>query len=492
MPKLIFLLLSIFLGSVVGSQASSAIELSSRGKEAFDLGVAAAKQQNFTLAEQYFLDAQAADPDAPEIWFNLGLAQSRNPGQELSAAASLKAYLLDRPNDPKRDAILQLTATLEDTTRKQIQVLLEQETQWANSRETREYCERQRELFEIASVELAAGLSRDADTTIRAIESRTKDCGDLPDMYAALARGAARGRNIKVAEHYLELLESEFIKKPPRYKWVTFLDDTRTRIYLMPSYRNSNNINEINKKVIEPAKSLQQYIEYLLQSGQSRNSELDYEGDVVRLAACAQRTRVGYQPSVAEELLTTTRDATIESVQRAGRNDLKLVRFAIVFHFMGMQESATRTLERVQSPSLKTKWLGLIKDQNGGAVGAAEEARIIVDAYWDREFAYKDIDENGVNGGYHYFETVNTLMCLNDQLAKYTLRQIGREGIDLYLCYYRGDGKIPLGLDVKVSRCMNRMTSEPKGSDQIFSELIRLASDLADGLSYVAINDRWQ
>src|SRR6266404_8750046 len=127
MPKLIFLLLSIFLGSVVGSQASSAIELSSRGKEAFDLGVAAAKQQNFTLAEQYFLDAQAADPDAPEIWFNLGLAQSRNPGQELSAAASLKAYLLDRPNDPKRDAILQLTATLEDTTRKQIQVLLEQE-----------------------------------------------------------------------------------------------------------------------------------------------------------------------------------------------------------------------------------------------------------------------------------------------------------------------------------------------------------------------------
>jgi hypothetical protein len=87
--------------------------LKDAAKEPLQKGLAAAQQQDWKLAIRYFLEAQKADPDAPQIWFNLGLASSKLPGYELRALAWFQAYLLAVPDAPKADAIRQQIATLE-------------------------------------------------------------------------------------------------------------------------------------------------------------------------------------------------------------------------------------------------------------------------------------------------------------------------------------------------------------------------------------------
>lgn len=53
-------------------------------------GLAAAQQQDWKLAIRYFLDAQKIDPDASQVWFNLGLASSKLPDHEFRAIAWFK------------------------------------------------------------------------------------------------------------------------------------------------------------------------------------------------------------------------------------------------------------------------------------------------------------------------------------------------------------------------------------------------------------------
>jgi hypothetical protein len=87
--------------------------LKDAAKEPLQKGLAAAQQQDWKLAIRYFLEAQKADPDAPQIWFNLGLASSKLPGYELRALAWFRAYLLAVPDASNADPIRQQIATLE-------------------------------------------------------------------------------------------------------------------------------------------------------------------------------------------------------------------------------------------------------------------------------------------------------------------------------------------------------------------------------------------
>jgi tetratricopeptide (TPR) repeat protein len=87
-------------------------ELSEAAAEPFQRGLAAAQQQDWKLAMRYLTDAQKADPDAPEILFNLGLASSKLPGYELRSMAWFQAYLLADPNAANAQAVRsQLLAT---------------------------------------------------------------------------------------------------------------------------------------------------------------------------------------------------------------------------------------------------------------------------------------------------------------------------------------------------------------------------------------------
>ena len=83
----------------------SRAELPPEAQEAMKKGIIAAKEQDYLLATRYFQDARKVAPDSPEIYYNLGLAESKIPGRELRAIAWFGAYLAATTNAPNATAI---------------------------------------------------------------------------------------------------------------------------------------------------------------------------------------------------------------------------------------------------------------------------------------------------------------------------------------------------------------------------------------------------
>jgi len=104
---LICLSLAIPLGALAqtSAPASAQAPLPPEAQDALKKGVIAAQQQDFLLAIRYFQDARKLAPDAPEIYKDLGLAESKIPGRELRAIAWFGAYLAAEPNAPNAAAV---------------------------------------------------------------------------------------------------------------------------------------------------------------------------------------------------------------------------------------------------------------------------------------------------------------------------------------------------------------------------------------------------
>jgi hypothetical protein len=72
---------------------------------AVDKGVIAAKEQEWEIAIRSLQDARKLAPNAPEIFYDLGLAESKIPGRELRAIAWFGAYLAADPNASNAAAV---------------------------------------------------------------------------------------------------------------------------------------------------------------------------------------------------------------------------------------------------------------------------------------------------------------------------------------------------------------------------------------------------
>src|SRR5262245_45266906 len=81
-------------------------------QQALHKGLAAAKQQQWDIAIQNFQDARKIAPDAPEIFYDLGLAESKIAGRELRAVAWFGAYLAASPNAANAAAVKDFIAAL--------------------------------------------------------------------------------------------------------------------------------------------------------------------------------------------------------------------------------------------------------------------------------------------------------------------------------------------------------------------------------------------
>lgn len=84
----------------VVAQIGAPAPLSPEAQAAVDKGITAAKAQSYLLAVRYFQDARKIAPQAPEIFYNLGLAESKISGRELRAIAWFGAYLATVPGAP--------------------------------------------------------------------------------------------------------------------------------------------------------------------------------------------------------------------------------------------------------------------------------------------------------------------------------------------------------------------------------------------------------
>lgn len=93
-----FLFIVISISTSFAQPAGSTnINLPPAAQEAFNKGILAAKASDYLLAASYFEEARKSAPHAPEIFFNLGLAESKIPGRELRAICWFSAYLRQNP-----------------------------------------------------------------------------------------------------------------------------------------------------------------------------------------------------------------------------------------------------------------------------------------------------------------------------------------------------------------------------------------------------------
>lgn len=107
LPCLDCLLLVLPFSALAQSSAPPAIPapMQPEAQDALKRGVIAAQQQEWLIAIQSFQEARKSAANAPILFYNLGLAESKLPGRELRAIAWFGAYLAATPNAPNAAAV---------------------------------------------------------------------------------------------------------------------------------------------------------------------------------------------------------------------------------------------------------------------------------------------------------------------------------------------------------------------------------------------------
>ncbi|MBP6005205.1 MAG: hypothetical protein KA746_17385 [Pyrinomonadaceae bacterium] len=106
------LLVLLWLIFPIAVTAQSSV-LPPAAQEAVNKGVIAAKVPDYLLAIRYFEEARKIAPDAPIIYLNLGLAESKIPGRELRAIAWFGAYLTANPTAQNAAAVREQITVLD-------------------------------------------------------------------------------------------------------------------------------------------------------------------------------------------------------------------------------------------------------------------------------------------------------------------------------------------------------------------------------------------
>lgn len=108
MKKIISLIIILFLSGCNAPDKATSLEkpavLSVAFEEAFQHGLAAAKNKEWETALSYFNAAAQETPYYPPLLFNLGLAH-KNLGHRLAALSWFKAYLKAAPDSPQAQAL---------------------------------------------------------------------------------------------------------------------------------------------------------------------------------------------------------------------------------------------------------------------------------------------------------------------------------------------------------------------------------------------------
>lgn len=105
----VYMLLSLVSAPSMFAQQTPVTNLPPEAQESVKKGILAAQQQDYLLAIRYFQDVRktAAGVYAPEVLYNLGLAESKIPGRELRAICWFDAYLAVMPSAPNAAAVQQ-------------------------------------------------------------------------------------------------------------------------------------------------------------------------------------------------------------------------------------------------------------------------------------------------------------------------------------------------------------------------------------------------
>lgn len=123
LASLALVLLPVSFGSASAQQTEA---LPPAAQQALDKGLAAAKQEQWTIAIQSLDQARQLAPKSPIILFNQALAESRVPGRELRSIVLFHAYLAAAPNAANGAAVKDQIGSLQIKVEGTIQSLLDQ------------------------------------------------------------------------------------------------------------------------------------------------------------------------------------------------------------------------------------------------------------------------------------------------------------------------------------------------------------------------------
>jgi tetratricopeptide (TPR) repeat protein len=144
--------------------------LTAEARENINKGISAAKESKYQVAVQYFQEARTSSPFAPELFYNLGLVESRIAGRELRAIAWFGAYLASAPNMPNAAAVRKqinvLDATATNNLTRLLKLILEQSSRPTIDKEALPF---------VAGVLAGAGDFDGALTIVNQIPDRVSD-----------------------------------------------------------------------------------------------------------------------------------------------------------------------------------------------------------------------------------------------------------------------------------------------------------------------------
>jgi pentatricopeptide repeat protein len=176
--------LATAVGVAVVFSATIAMPTAGQTGDPFAKGLAAAQAAQYPVALEYFTTAYRAEPEKPEIWFDLGLASSKMPGHEYRAMAAFKAYLIAVPDTPRRKAIEDLEAQLAAVIQGRLLTLLDEWQKQATPvymHDTNGGC------MALAEVQALAGFT---DRAIKTATSPEPGCASLRDSFAGIVHHA--------------------------------------------------------------------------------------------------------------------------------------------------------------------------------------------------------------------------------------------------------------------------------------------------------------
>ena len=193
-----------------GAHAAAPAPLPPAAQEAVNKGIIAAKVPDYPLAIRYFEEARKLAPQAPVVYLNLGLAESKIPGRELRAMAWFGAYLDAHAEAPNAAAVREQIAVLEVRNRSNVSRLM---------RSVEEAAETISRLFPDGARPgcsgcshphlLVAGLWAHAGDVAAALKStdRLRTPGDKGHAYRSIAKAQAKTGDLAGALKTADLIQ---------------------------------------------------------------------------------------------------------------------------------------------------------------------------------------------------------------------------------------------------------------------------------------------
>jgi hypothetical protein len=117
-------MISTFSESVA---AENGMPLTPEAQQLLKEGIKAALNRDYRAAIGSFEEGRKTAPFAPELLFNLGLAESKIPGRELAAMVWFKFFLAVSPETPEAQKVRDLCGRLDSMVVWKIKELIDQE-----------------------------------------------------------------------------------------------------------------------------------------------------------------------------------------------------------------------------------------------------------------------------------------------------------------------------------------------------------------------------